>query len=402
MPVPKALVDQLTQERDRILLSNMCEASPCHRKALGGGFNSARYRPQAAQGAQHSPKRQALREQQSQPRRPSAPAIRKLKQQFSSTRSPSHSALSNPRQEQSCRMLHGHAVQLGNRGWENDLLESFCVDELSPGGLHKAGSLTQQRAAQVIITCKSASAEQPAAARAWYSPGKPLSATRRPASAACWPPGSFRPTSATVRESASASWNIPARPRSAVDPRSRASAEAQASSAGAKRPGTAHATLSFNRSCSGSFNGSFNGRSQPHTVQRSPSLDMPRSQNGFRSGRETEASPQSTIPRPVSSHVASAQHTHTRPKARGIHSAPPQRMHVKAYGVAFRPASAMDGAAVDMNAGEHKDFCPSYSLKFALGMVLRDTGCIDVANSRRVLQEYVPFLLHAYVCYSEK
>ena len=147
--------------------------------------------------------------------------------------------------------------------------------------------------------------------------------------------------------------------------------------------------MSFNRSRSGSFN----GRTQPQTQHRSPRHGVQcsmqqSSQNSFNSGHCMNENPQPTVSRPMS-HVPHSQHTRVQPRT--IHSAPPQRTHAKAAGVPSRPSSAIESSAASIQAGEHKDFCPSYTLAFGLGMVNRsDAGCIVMNPRRRVLQECVP------------
>ena len=391
-PVPSALVEQLTQERDRILLSDMREHAPSYRKVLGGGFKASRYKHQRAQGA-HSPTRQALHEQRAQPRRPKTSSHRH-KQQLSSAKTSSRLKRCTP-PGATQRLSHGRC----DTSSVEELLECFSVDELSAGRVELQNyTCHTQRAAQVTLVCTSP--EQSPASHPWYSSETPssqrpssASITSSPNAATCWPTGSFRPSSATVRESATAPWNIPPRPRSAIDPRTRASHEVQARSSGCTRPMTAHVSLSFNNSRSGSFN----RRTQPQAPQRSPSLGRPWSaqqgaQHRFAPGQDMNAHQRPTTSRPFS-HVPPTQHTGLR--SRATHSAPPQRTHVKASGAPSRPASSMDSAmhasAVCITADEHKDFCPSYTLAFGLGMVNRSyTGCGATNPQRRVLQECVP------------
>jgi hypothetical protein len=362
-PVPKSLVDEFTRERDQVLLSDMREhARPCHCRALGGGFNSTRYRAKGFQTAQHSPKQQGHTSSPTHSSR--APAHGK--QQISPMRRPSQVA-SYQRGSQSL------SLSQGGRGGPSmvGLHETLLIHNISSDRQHHIAPPLQCDP-QSALPC--ASTEPPTAALGLYSPEMPPSAHLRPTSASCWPPGSCRPPSIAVQESGTASQSIPARPRSAVYPRSITQAQSQGNTG--RRPGTAHVTLPSKPSSHGSL-------SQNIGMPVSSQLDL---QNSCHSSQEIDESK----PHPSAEIWPGSHATSTRvPIRRYAYSAPLQRQQVTPGGVTRRQVSAVNSAAICKDAGEHKDFRQSYTLNFGLGMVPRGhQDCKDSESYiRRVLQE---------------
>lgn len=319
----KELVQQLTHERDRILLSNMRDNTSCHRTALGGGFKPTRYRVKAPQAAHSQRNQSASKGAKSGPIRSAV------------------AGQSRVRQKVRCQDA------------QDEWVEAFRESQRSV----TAGNSTtaRQQASPLPLTCRPMSAEDPAATRSWNSSELQLPADKRPSSAGCCAPAPLRPFSASERRPVTASWHIPVRPRSALDSRSRLASEERSKIHTQSRPGSTQVMFSVGRP----YSASFCARNQPRSAQPPPAQDA-------RSGNPAPAS-----------------------QARVAHSAPVHRTHIKAPKRMAEAASPLDAAAVHMDPGELKDFHPSYTLKFALGMVRRTEAGCSGGGSQRVLQQCV-------------